>query len=430
MMKKKTTQKVSGILALLLAAVFLFAVGSVGAFAADVDETFEFEMNPVDPYNQPISVYVPKTPPSADVVFSFDLTGSMGDILSTAKSNAISMMEQLSALGSDISFGVVSYMDYDGYYESAGYADYYGDASSGDYPYRMDCSVTKDKNAVSQAINGLTLGFGEDGPEAYTRILYESYADPSIGWRSGAKKIFVNFGDNLPHDDDVNFGVPGESSVWSTGIDPGRDMLMGTDDDLDLQVVVAGMTANNIVLLACQTEGDYLEHWSHWAGQTGGEAYNTNSSVVAQDVVTAISKILLAPDVEQLRLVPEEAAFTAWITDIQEPYYTGPTDVTVPFMVTLNMPEGTEPGVYTFHLKAVDINNVQYGRYRLIITYPDETVTTTQPETTETTATPEQQTIPPTGSPDGFSSPPAALLAVLCAGMLMAAAAVITRKKA
>ncbi|HOU09482.1 MAG TPA: VWA domain-containing protein [Clostridiales bacterium] len=427
MMKKKTAQKTLGILAMFMAAVFLLAAGSVGAFAADVSQTFEFEMNPRDERKQPITVYVPKAPPSADVIFSFDLTGSMGGILSTAKSNAISMMEQLSALGSDISFGVVSYMDYDGYYESAGYADIYGVASDGDYPYAMNCAVTKDKNAVSDTISGLSLGYGRDYPEAYTRILFESYSDGSIGWRSGAKKIFVNFGDSLPHDDDVNSGIPGKTDVLSTGIDPGRDTLLGTADDLDLQEVVAGMAANNIILLACQTEGSFLEYWSHWAGLTGGEAYNTNASDVAEDVVAAISKTLLAPNVEQLRLVPEETEFGAWITDIQAPYYSGPTDVHVPFTVTLKMPEGTAPGVYTFHLKAIDANNVQYGRYRFIITYPDS-VTTTQPETTAETT--EEQTIPQTGSPDGFGIPPAALMAVLCAGALMAAAAYIARKKA
>jgi len=86
------------------------------------------------------------------------------------------------------------------------------------------------------AINAMTLGDGEDGPEDYTRAFFESYADSAVGWRDGAQRILVHFGDNVPHDNNLNEGVT--TGTWSTGGDPGRDELQGTADDLDLQTVL------------------------------------------------------------------------------------------------------------------------------------------------------------------------------------------------
>ena len=200
-----------------------------------------------------VTIPDPPYPVKADVIFVFDLTGSMSGVLTTAKAKSGDIMDTLNATGVDIQYGVASYMDYPHRYTSCGYTNTYGSAAAGDYAYALNQSITSDQAAVKAAINGLTLGSGWDGPQDYTRAMYESYADSAIGWRPGAKRIIVNFGDNVPHDCNLNEGVPGKTGTWTTGGDPGRDEVMGTADDLDLQTVLADMAANNVILLECHT---------------------------------------------------------------------------------------------------------------------------------------------------------------------------------
>ena len=54
-------------------------------------------------------VFVPPRPPEADVVFAFDLTGSMGGIINTAKAQAGNIIAELGLLEDvDIQYGVMS----------------------------------------------------------------------------------------------------------------------------------------------------------------------------------------------------------------------------------------------------------------------------------------------------------------------------------
>lgn len=135
------------------------------------------------------TVTLPGIIPKADVLFAFDLTGSMGSVLNTAKAKAAEIMTQLDTLIADAQYGVASFMDYPGYYAYPGYANNYG--GYGDYPYRLDQPVTADRTAVVASVNSLTLGYGWDGPESYSRMLYESYADPAIAWRDGSRRIEI-----------------------------------------------------------------------------------------------------------------------------------------------------------------------------------------------------------------------------------------------
>jgi len=83
------------------------------------------------------TVEVTALPAKADVIFAFDCTGSMGGTLADAKANAAAVMAALEEeTGVDIQYGVMSHRDYDGYFDSCGYADYYG--GTGDWPYRLD----------------------------------------------------------------------------------------------------------------------------------------------------------------------------------------------------------------------------------------------------------------------------------------------------
>jgi hypothetical protein len=318
-------------------------------------------LGPGDCAEETKTVEVPEIPPKVDVVFAFDLTGSMSGIISTAKARAGEMIAMLNAIpGVSIQYGVMSYMDYPGYYDSCGYADWYGDAGWGDYAYRLDSSITDDTSAVTTAINGLAQGNGMDGPQDYTRVLYESYADSSVAWRSGAKRILVNFGDNVPHDCDLNEGVPGTSGTFSTGGDPGPDEVMGTADDLDLQTVLADMAAAGVVLLECHTTDDYSNYWQHWAGITGGDVFITTSGDLVESVVGAVTETITGSQVCGLHL-QASYSFASWLTSDPLSYGCFTPPATKTFDVTICVPPGTPSGSYLFTINAVDEVGVSYG---------------------------------------------------------------------
>lgn len=349
----------------------LLLSGSV--FASLTPATLEAVLAPGQSVTEAKTVAIPAMPPKADVVFAFDLTGSMTGVINTAKAQAGAIMTALDALGVDIDYGVMSYMDYPYTYDSYGYYNTYGDAGSGDYPYRLDQAVTSDNTAVTTAINSLIMGYGADGPESYTRVLYESYADPAVGWRAGAKRIIINFGDNIPHDDNVNEGIPADvidwwawTDPWSTGGDPGRDNAMYTSDDLDLQAVLGEMAAAGVTLIACQSYASYLPYWEVWAEATGGAAYDTTAETLPADIVAAIETELNDPNITGLTLVAE-AGYETWLTSVAPESYSGETGVTTDFEIVITVPVGTPLGTYTFTISAVDAAGVVYGTQTVTI---------------------------------------------------------------
>jgi hypothetical protein len=364
-MNSKHTRK--GITAL-LAAVIVVSVLAMAASASISPDTFEAELSPCESITVNKTVEIPELPPRGDVIFAFDLTGSMGGIINTAKSNATDIMDCVDALGVDVNYGVMSYMDYPHSYDSCGYSPSSPYGGGSDYAYSLDQSVTSNRTAVNDSITALSLGWGGDGPQDYTRIFYESYADAdNISYRSGAKKILVNFGDNVPHDCDLNKGVPGKTGVWTTGGDPGRDEVMNTSDDLDLQVVLSNMNDSGVILIECHSTTSRKEYWDHWTNITGGNVSITGSATLVDDVCNAIKDALVVPTVYGLHL-EASSGFESWVSTVPANYSElDPGDI-VTFVETIHVPDGTAPGVYTFTVSAVDDKGVSYGDQNVTIT--------------------------------------------------------------
>lgn len=370
--------KASKIFSSVLVATMFLTSFALPAGAAITPTTVTKTLNAGESFTINSTVDVPNLAPKVDVVFAFDLTGSMSGILDTAKTRSVDIMTKLDALGIDINYGTTSFMDYNNYYFSFDYGGRYG--GYGDYAYKLNKEVTSDRSQVLAAINGLTLGGGSDGPESYTRVLYESYADSAIKWRTGAKKVLVMFGDNVPHDNNLLEGIvfPG---IWSTGGDPGRDETMFTEDDLDLQTVLGKMKEQNIELQFCDSYGSYKSYWDQWAAKTGGNALETESGTMVNDVVSAISSAVTSTSVSNLR--PQASAgFESWLVSNTPTAYTGPTGTTVNFASLLNVPSGTAPGTYNFTISALDEGNVSYGDTAVSITVPGSSTCTHIPTLT------------------------------------------------
>jgi len=226
-------------------------------------------------------------PDKVDLVFSIDLTGSMGGEISRLKTEIDSIITNLETIVSpstDFRFGVVSYEDYAGYFDStscgSSYAATYGTAGTkpgGDAPFRIEQVLTDDTDAVKSTITGLVLGIGGDGPQSYGRVYWEvSQADTgsTLGWRSDALKLLVDFGDDVPHDTDLNQDIASPPyTTYDTGVDPGRNNVIDCGgDDIDFQDdTLPAMVSSDIKLLHVHSGSTTVApYWQYWTSVTGG----------------------------------------------------------------------------------------------------------------------------------------------------------------
>ncbi|HBX76751.1 MAG TPA: hypothetical protein DEG43_03815 [Acidimicrobiaceae bacterium] len=239
-------------------------------------------------------------PPVVDVVLSFDLTSSMGSVVQQAKTEATDLINNLNvaAPGTSFTFGVTTYRDYAVAVNAAGcgltnYSSTYGSGS--DYPFLLNQPLTASAAPVQGAINGLGVSGGADGPEAYTRALWE-LAQPdtsaALGFRPGALKLVVNFSDNVPHDPNLNQGVSG--GTWDTGLDLGRNGAFNCGgDDLDFHDdALADMAASGVHLMQVNASSFAAAHWQSWAASTnGGYAQLNNGQSLTQVVIDLLSQL-------------------------------------------------------------------------------------------------------------------------------------------
>ncbi len=314
---------------------------------------------------------VSPTPPQGDILFSFDLTGSMGDELENVKANSTNIMGEIAGIISDSHFGLISHMDYVGWFNSCNYYTQYGSSYYGDYPYSLDIPLTSGTADVSLEIASLELGSGSDYPEDYTRALYETTADVSIGWREGSRKIVVAWLDDIPHDCDVYSIIDGSGS---TGADPGRDNMVGTEDDLEILDVLQAMADQNITLIVLNS-GQYQTLWEAYAGITGGTAFQINGDgTIPGDIEIApfIAGIIAdeVSTIDELTLEVCTEGFEDWLVSVDPASY---MDINLSevngfgFDIEIMVPEGTADGIYEFDICLVGDGAI-YATQHVVIT--------------------------------------------------------------
>lgn len=225
------------------------------------------------------------TPAHTDVMFVFDTTGSMSGAIDEAQAEIQEAMTQIGASLPDVQFGLSEVSDYNEVINPGEFEYGIGDGFA---PWTLHVPITSNQAAVSAALLNLQAQGGGDGPEAYGRALYESDANPAVGWRPGARGVIVMVADNVPHDNELNEGIP--SSVWYeapfiTGVDPGADNTVGTGDDLDWQGVLQKLITDGKPLEFVDYHGfeAYFPYWQNWTGRTGGSALEAGEgNLVAQ----------------------------------------------------------------------------------------------------------------------------------------------------
>ena len=254
---------------------------------------------------------VPPVPGSVDIVFSFDLTASMGAVLAEAQTEMEAVMLDLQArwTQTDFRFAVTSHDDYSitatgSECEITSYTAQYGSpqgrsgGQSSDQPFRIDQGLSGDPALGHSTIGTLSLGSGSDRPESYGRALWEiGQADTGakLGFRDGSLKLVVSFGDGIPHDPDLHAQLP-LGGIKDTGIDPGRNGRFDCGgDDIDFQDdALQSLIGSDIRLLHVDTNGEFEHYWRPWAASTGGAYAAMKNNGLPQTVSALVESALSA----------------------------------------------------------------------------------------------------------------------------------------
>lgn len=233
------------------------------------------------------------TPAHTDVLFVFDTTGSMGGAISEAQADIQEAMSQIAASVPDPQFGLVEVSDYDEVVNPGEFEYGIGE----EHPaWTLHVPITPNQSQVSEGLLKLSASGGGDSPEAYGRALFEGATNPAVAWRPGARGVIVLVADDVPHDNDLNEGIPPEffaqPSPFDTGIDPGADNTVGTGDDLDWQgtvlqrLITEGRPLEYVDYFGAE---EYFPYWQNWTGRTGGTVVQADgSSGLAEKIVEAV----------------------------------------------------------------------------------------------------------------------------------------------
>ena len=145
-----------------------------------------------------------------DVAFVIDTTGSMSDDIAAAKASAVSIVNNLKGKEPDTRIALVDFRDFP--------VLPYGNPWS-DYEYKDQLGFTSDGAAAVSAINGLTIGDGQDAPEDdYCALMHAienatchgTGVGSGIGaWRSIPGKYIILMTDSTTHDPEPFTGYTG-----------------------------------------------------------------------------------------------------------------------------------------------------------------------------------------------------------------------------
>ena len=157
----------------------------------------------------------------ADVMWLVDLSGSFYDDLETWRTQADEIVNVLSSTLADLRVGLSSFVDAP--------CDGFGDASSGDYGYKLELALTPDVAAFKTKISDLTTYYGGDGPESQLEAMYQAMTGEGVtidggdcdaadipasepGWQDGRLRFLLVSTDAYFHTPD-DAGYPYPTSV-------------------------------------------------------------------------------------------------------------------------------------------------------------------------------------------------------------------------
>lgn len=249
----------------------------------------------------------PVLPAALDVYLLADSTGSMGEYLDAVHLSSEEMLAEITGESSGAQFGVGQYQDF---------------TSEGpcDLTFQNQTPITADAVAVAAAIDAWTPDGGCDTPEGHLYAL-DRLADSSNpgGFRTGASKTIVIFGDAPAHDP-VCADMTGldadvtEASVTAKLQTAGINLIVvsidgGMDDD-----PTAGASDYQPT---CPTPGGTAGQGSRMAAATGGTYTTINeAAALVPAVLAAVRSVTIDVSLRSDCPEPLSVSFTPEMTTV------------------------------------------------------------------------------------------------------------------
>jgi hypothetical protein len=234
-----------------------------------------------------------------DLIFVIDTTGSMWDDIINVKLRSTEIVNTIDATVKDYRIAVVDYRDF----PVSPYGGYY------DYPYNANLPFSRDKNAIINALQGLTLGWGADWQESVLTALVNSINTIDLtDWRCDARKVIILMGDAPPHDPEPISGYTAQSVADAA------------------QAVVNGCPVDSPAIVYTISIGNYsatTEAFGNISESTGGSVFIAENAGEVVDtiieVIDEIEEIPPAPEPEETNSAPDCSNAIASISELWPP---------------------------------------------------------------------------------------------------------------
>ncbi len=211
-----------------------------------------------------------------DIFFLADNTASMGKVIGKVKSSASDLLGTLSNTYSDPAFGVGRYFG-----DPYEYGEYGNGATAA---YQLQQAISGDPVHARTAIDGWIADQGGDDPEGNFYALHQAATQGAptpggvgsgavTGWRPGARRVIVWFGDNSSHNETIreaqtidallanNVVVVGMNSASDNyGIDGAYTSGLGSDANQagDIAAATGGVLINQFADVASADVAEIL----------------------------------------------------------------------------------------------------------------------------------------------------------------------------
>ncbi len=266
-------------------------------------------LNPGETLDETITVTIPKNAgtPKADVYFLADTTGSMHGVLAAVQAGANNILTALNGLGFDLMFGVGNYKDF---------------PPAAPSPFSHQLNPTNIAANITAAIGTWSASGGGDTPEGQFLALDRLALPPggSIGWRAGAKRIIVWFGD-APGHDPICTAISGAGSAVTEASVTAR---LVTEQIVVLAISTAtpGLDADPMPIStsytgACGAPGGAAGQGTRLAAATGG-AFVTgiNPSNIVNTIINLVTAAVSSINNVKLVASPTVAPLVVSITPL------------------------------------------------------------------------------------------------------------------
>lgn len=140
-------------------------------------------LDPGSTYRRELVIHTPVIPAKPDVVLVVDTTASMGGALANVAANLRAIIDAVRASQPSAHFAIATYRD----------------VGDGPALFQIAQPLTDDSEALQAAVARLTVGGGQDTPEAWINALFQ-LGTGAIAWRPNSHRVAVLIGDASSHD--------------------------------------------------------------------------------------------------------------------------------------------------------------------------------------------------------------------------------------